>query len=96
MNNIDDIFSTDWRASICLLQCDKCDIEFESGFELIYTNYKNNYCYECYDFNDNTYVLMTSKERTIMYCKEKAQKIIDILKLNAEFIQNIDHQPTGG
>lgn len=68
------IFSSDWKTMIKNLQCDKCHCRF-TGDEIIYTNYHDDYCRECFNLQDDSFVLMTSRERTQLYCDKAMNSI---------------------
>ena len=68
------IFSSDWKTMIKHFQCDKCHFRF-TGEEIIYTNHYNDYCNNCFDSHDDTYILMTSRERVQLYCEKACNTI---------------------
>ena len=68
------IFSSDWKTMIQHFQCDKCHCRF-TGDEIIYTDHNNDYCNDCFNLDDNRFILMTSRERVQLYCQKACNTI---------------------
>lgn len=76
------IFSSDWKTMIKHFKCDKCHCRF-TGDEIIYTNHYDDYCNDCFNLDNDTFVLMTSRERVQLYCQKACSYICSAF--NAEF-----------
>lgn len=87
------MFTSEWREMIKSLRCDRCDIKY-TGDELIYTDFENDYCRDCFEGDESVYELMTSRERTERYCREGMNKMSQLLGLTS--VHNVSDVAIGG
>ena len=81
-NNNTSPLSNVWKELIKDFNCDKCKCKF-IGSELIFTNYTNYFCDECFNYskhNENEkYFVMSSRKAMENYCETNIKHISMIM-----------------
>jgi len=71
-----------WKELIKDFNCDKCNCKF-IGSELIFTNYSNYFCDECFNSSkhheNEKYFVMTSRKAMEIYCETNIKHIYMIM-----------------